>query len=246
MPGIVSLPKDQAEKITKALFELKVDGTRITYKNGNIVSDRDINRNARYGHVVEELKKLNWHVRGEMALPGGTSTDVSKSENWPKAKFYAFDLFALNGENVEHVSIAERRDELEKLVKQGGFRHIEVPLLFKTFTEGWQYVEANDAEGIVIKEPYAIWKVKKLKELKLPIVEHMAGKSKGAFMIALPNGEVSKVSGTSQAYIDTYNRLIAAGEKPYAEIECQHLTEYGVPYQPRLRRIGTVEQLKIS
>ena len=97
----------------------------------------------------------------------------------------------------------------------------------------------------MLKGDGEIWKVKLLKELKVPIIKHIQGKAKGAFLIDY-NGVQSKVSGTSQDFIDKYNKLVRAGKKPFAEIECQFITDDGAPYQPRLRRIDTREGLKYT
>ena len=245
MPGMLALTVEQGRQIKKALFELKVDGTRMTFDNGELVSDRLINRNDRYPHIVAEVRKMNCTVRGEVALPGGNILQLNRAVNWHKAKYFVFDLFAVNGKSVEHLSVFERREMLERIVAKGNFKHITVPKKFKTFDEGWNYVKKNEAEGIVIKEPNAIWKVKLLKELKVPIVKHVEGKAKGAFLINY-NGVVSKVSGTSLSFIEQYNALVRAGKKVLAEIECPFITDDGAPYQPRLRRIGTAADLKYT
>lgn len=242
MPGILCLPVDVAEKISGALFELKIDGSRITYQKGKMVSDRMVNRNARYPHILKELKKLNWHVRGEVALPGGNILQLSKRENWHCARFYVFDLFAIDGKSVEGASVQKRRKMLETLVKRAKFDCIEVPQKFDTFKQGWKHVKETGAEGLVIKEEDAIWKVKLLKELKVPIVRHIEGKSKGAFLINC-NGNISKVSGTSDSFVNHFHSLNKKGKKVFAEIEFPFLTDDGAPFQPRLRRVGTKEDL---
>lgn len=242
---MICLPLEIAETKKDALFELKLDGTRITYRKGKMTSDRMVNRNARFPHILNELKKLNWHVRGEVALPGGNILKLSKRENWHKARFYVFDLFAIDGKSTEKVSVQKRRKMLETLVARANFKHIEVPLKFDTFKKGWKYVNENEAEGIVIKEEDAIWKVKLLKELKVPIIRHIEGKSKGAFLINC-NGNISKVSGTSDAFVDYFYALSKKGKKVLAEIEFPFLTDDGAPFQPRLRRVGTKEELKYT
>ena len=242
MPGIICLPVEIARTKKNALFELKIDGTRITYKKGSIHSDRMVNRNIRYPHILKELKQLNWQVRGEVAIPGGNILRLSRRENWHKAKFFVFDLFEHNGKNLEHLSVFKRREMLEKLVKAGKFSHITIPPKFETFKKGWDYVVKNEAEGLVIKELDAIWKVKLLKEIKAPIIKHIPGKAKGAFLIKY-NGNLSKVSGTSDLFVNQYFALLQRGKKIFAEIECPFLTDDGAPFQPRLRRVGTKDGL---
>jgi hypothetical protein len=228
------------------LVELKVDGTRMTYKNGVLTSDRDINRNERYPHILQEVKMLNWRVRGEIALEGGNILQLNKSENWHRAKYYIFDLFEINGRPTAGMTAAAIRELIVQTISAAAFRHLTFPKSFSSFDEGWRHVVENDAEGLVLKERNGTcYKVKKLKEEKLRIVGHEAGKLKGKFLIER-NGVTCGVSGTSVGFIDLYHRLVREGKVPYAEIEFPFLTEDGLPFQPRLRRIGTKEDLKYT
>lgn len=246
MPGMSHMKVNEARSLNADLIELKIDGSRITYHKGNIVSDRGVNRNERYSHVVEELKKINWKVRGEMAIPGGNVIQLNKAVNWHKAKYFVFDIYELDGKDVSHLSPSEGRKLIEKVLKGRKLKHITVPRKFSSFKQGWDYVKKHDAEGLVLKTKAGVcYKTKLLKEEKLPVVGHVKGKSKGAFLIER-EGVQSKVSGTSEAFLKAYRILLKRGEQAYAEIEYSFLTDDGTPFQPRLRRLGTLDSLKFT
>ena len=246
MSKMKELSEAEARHMKDVVIELKIDGTRITYKNGILKSDREINRNDRFGHVLEELKVLNWHVRGEMAIPGGNVLQVNAREGWPKAKFFIFDLLEFSGSYQYTRPLQERREKTLSLIKALEFEHILIPQAFKTFDEGWDYVKQTGSEGLVLSDKHGIkYKVKHLKEEKLLITGHEAGKSKGAFKI-LRNGVYGSVSGTSEAFVKQYFEMRNRGIEVYAEIEYAFITADGIPFQPRLRRIGTLEDLSTT
>ena len=59
-------------------------------------------------------------------------------------------------------------------------------------------------------------------------------------------GVRSKVSGTSEAFLGVYQKLIKDGKEVYAEIEYSFLSKDGVPFHPRLRRVGTLDDLSTT
>lgn len=242
MPGMVKLDVSTARHYNADLIELKVDGTRITYDGNKLLSDRMVNRNNRYSHILRAMDGLPWRVRGEIALPGGNILQLNRRENWEHAHFYVFDLYEYKGKDTRGLTIIDKRAMLDEIVKELNHPRIHVPKMFQTFDEGWDYVLDTDAEGLVLKTNHENWKVKYLKEEKLPVIEHVAGKSKGSFIIDR-NGVRGKVSGTSMEFVEMFNYLKSEGLTPYAEIEYAFLTDDGVPYQPRLRRMGTKEML---
>ncbi len=128
---------------------------------------------------------------------------------------------------------------------------VVMPRAFNDFGCAWDYAKAQNAkgnyvEGVVVKpcigSPY---KIKLLTEKKYRIVGFESGAVKGAFLIDC-DGVVGKVSGTSVAYVQKYNDMVARGLVPYAEIEYQFLTDNGIPFQPRLRQLDTLANLKIG
>jgi hypothetical protein len=250
MPGMTEIKIGIAIAQSYPLVELKIDGARHTWDGNGLFSDRNIDRSLdRFPHIAEELRTVNWKVRGEVAIPGGNVLQLNKKENWHKAKFYIFDLYELYGEDCTGLTITEKRRKLEGLMHEGNIlnlKHVTIPPKFESVSEGWEYVEANEAEGLVVKNQQGVcWKVKKLREDKLLITGFVPGKTKGAFTIQC--GDVTgKVSGTSTGFVDAYRYLKDEGKEVYAEIEYAFLTDYGTPFQPRLRRVGTWEDLRIT
>ncbi|RLC32977.1 hypothetical protein DRH14_05520 [Candidatus Shapirobacteria bacterium] len=193
---------------------------------------------------MQELRQIDWVCRGEMAIPDGNVLQLNKKINWHRAKIFIFDLFEYEGQDLRGNSPRDNRWLIEDILRRNKLVHITAPELFKTFDEGWQYVCENKAEGLVLKElaNKRQHKIKKLTEEKLPIVGRETGKAHGTFLL-LRNGVQAKVSGTSMSHVAKYEQLLVEGESPYAEIEYQFLTDYGIPFQPRLRRLNTLAEL---
>ena len=246
MPDMKSITVAEAKTFKANLIERKVDGSRMRFLDGKLLSDRDVNRNARYGHVLAEVSKIDWKIRGEMALEFGNVLQLNKRESWPSAKLFIFDIFEYNGQSTTHLTPIQARALIESILLANGFNHVKTPESFLTFEEGWAYVEKHDLEGLVLKDKDGeCFKVKKYKEEKLFIVGYEVGKKKGAFIIER-NGVRSKVSGTSEGHVHQYQALVKRGLKPMVEIEYLFLTGDGIPFQPKLRRIGTKDSLSTT
>ena len=157
---------------------------------------------------------------------------------------FIFDLYEIKGKDVTNESIVTRREMIDELLKKYKPKNITAPIQFSSYDEGWDYVEDTKSEGLVLKERNVCWKVKRLTEEKLLIIEHIAGKAKGAFILDR-NGTRCKVSGTAIKFVEAYKILKESGAQPYAEIEYSFLTDDGIPYQPRLRRLGTLDMLAV-
>jgi len=247
--SIVELKPSDIPSKDDCLCEEKVDGTRMMFDGQDIYSDRNICRNDRFPHIVKELRRLDWQVRTEFAIPHGNVHHVNKKEYWSKAKCYLLDIFESQGKNVEDATPKDNREMIEDVFKNHRFWHLRRPRQFPTPKDGWDYVLYNNnkldkyVEGIILKGQCGQWKVKFLREEKLPIVGYEDGKEKGAFIISR-KGIQGKVSATSVAHVIRYKQLLAQGLTPFAEIEYPFVTDHGKLFQPRLRRIGTLQELK--
>ncbi|HUS51562.1 MAG TPA: hypothetical protein VMZ91_15455 [Candidatus Paceibacterota bacterium] len=233
---ITDLKPIQAEKrdFSNMDITLKRDGTLIYFKGGKLFSPR-CERSERFKHILNILKEKNIpECYGEMYIDKGNVFDISRSENWNKAKFMPIDL-----EDTQ-LSYSERQVMLKKLVEEISNESITQLQKFKDYEEGWNYVKENDSEGLVIRNNSNWFKVKALKEVKIEIAEHEPSKEKGTFVLI--NG--NRVSGTSKDFVRKFHELKAKGKIPIAEIEYPFLTEAGSYFQPRLRRIETMENLK--
>jgi ATP-dependent DNA ligase len=108
---------------------------------------------------------------------------------------------------------------------------------FNSFKEGWEFVEANNSEGLCLRNNNNWFKCKILKEEKIEIVAHEVGKDKGTFI--LKNG--SRISGTSSQFVIQYTGIKNRGQRAIAEIEFPFITKEGKYFQPRLRQITESE-----
>jgi hypothetical protein len=219
---------DEVKNRTDFLISLKRDGTLMYYKNGNIISARGIKRNDRFIHILEILQKNNFdEVYGEMYIEGGNVFDVSRRENWCIAKFMPIDFVNPIG------SYRERQLRLREMIRKINSPFITEQILFDSVSEGWDFVNKNNQEGLILRNDYEFYKIKVLKEAKVKIKEHEKGKNKGTFI--LENG--SRISGTSMSFVLQYLEIEQRGNEAIAEIEYPFITKEGRYFQPRLRRI---------
>jgi hypothetical protein len=240
---MLALPFEIASRKNVDLIEQKVDGSRLSFDGKNLISNRYVNRNERYEHVLNELKTIDWKIRGEIAIPNGNILQLNKKENWHKAHFYIFDLYEYSGEKIDQHSPKAVRKLIDKILNENNFQYITAPEKFSSFDEGWEFIKKNDLEGLVLKDFDGIlWKIKAYKEEKLPIVGYENGKAKGAFLINR-EGVISKISGTAIHYVEAYHELLNMGKTPYVEIEYLLLSDNGIPFQPKLRRLSTLNNL---
>ena len=242
MPDFKEINHDEAKHLSNStyLIEGKVDGCCMSWKNGELISERGCVRNDRYPHIVKELKHLTVDLQGEIAVPYGNVLELNRRENWPKAKFYAFDPLSFDGNPVE------KREKLEKILKAAPkFDNITIPFRWNNFRKAWAFVQKHGLEGLVFKSILGgkNYKLKDLKEAKLKVVGYTDGKQKGAFQILNTNGSISSISGTSVAWVDKYKQLIAVGKEVWIEFEYMFLTCDGKPFQPRLRNLDEKSEI---
>jgi len=238
--------KIRPQSITNALIEAKIDGGQHTWDGTNIISARGIIRNDRFPHIVAELRQHNFKGAGEIAVPFGNVLTLNASANWHKARFYLFDIHELNGQNCQGGTALDNRILREKAISQTA-KNLRIPFKFKDFQTGWNWVLKHNLEGLVLKDIGSSkqYKVKYRKEEKLPIVGFIPGAAKGCFQINR-KGVIGGLSALSVGFIQQYKDLLAKGEQPYAEIEYLFVTDNGIPFQPSLRRIGTLADLAVT
>jgi hypothetical protein len=208
-------------------ISLKRDGTLIYFKEGRLFSPR-CERSERFKHILAILKEKSMpNLYGELYVDGGNVFDVSRSENWKKAKLMPIDL-----ENT-NLNYTQRQALLKQLVTEVSSPFITPLVKFNDFKSGWDYVKENNSEGLVLRNEREWFKVKILKEIKIEIKEHEPSKEKGTFILIDGN----RVSGTSKDFVQKFKDVKASGKIPFAEIEFAFKTENGSYFQPRLRRI---------
>lgn len=156
---------------------------------------------------------------------------ISRSENFCNARFMPFDIEEPSMYYLERLQILD--DRVEKLENP----FIVAVKRFNNFKEGWDYVVANNSEGLVLRNNSEWLKCKILKEEKVEIVAHEEGKDKGTFILKDGN----RVSGTSQQFVLQYLDIKQRGKTPMLEVEYAFRTETNKMFQPRARRIFEVE-----
>jgi len=234
--NITEIKKDEAERLVNMDISLKLDGCLIYYIDGKLHSPR-CERTERFKHIAKILKQANFpNCMGEIFVdkPNSNVFDVSRRENWGIVKFMPFDLIdSKNNPKIYEMSLEDKQILMLKEVMKVNNPFIVNMIRFKTFKDGWDYVVANDSEGLVLRNEKNWFKCKLLKEEKIEIIEHQVGKDKGTFI--LENG--SKVSGTSVQYVEQFVGIKERGNKAIGEIEYPFLTKEGKMFQPRLRLI---------
>lgn len=251
MPGMIELrlDTDHPENVKNVLIEQKIDGSRHEWTGSQLLSERNIDRADRFPHIVRELKQMPWKVRGEIAIPYGHVLDVSKAQNWPRARFYIFDMFEWEGQDARNANAADNRKLIEDAFGNAPkFNSLRYPFKWKDFQTGWAFTVKHQLEGLVLKELNGTgrqFKVKMYHEVKVPIIGLEVGAVKGAFLVLL-NGVTCKVSALSADNVAKYHAMLKANEEPYAEVEYLFLTESSIMFQPRLRRLGTRKDILLG
>lgn len=240
---------DHPENIPNVLCEAKIDGFKASWDGSNLISERGIVRNDRFPHLVAELRQIPWKVRGEVAVPFGNVLKINKKENWPKARIYIFDMLEWQGQDTRSALPADNRRLIEDAFATFAtfapqMPSLRMPFKFRDFQTGWAWIIKHNLEGLVLKELSGAktYKVKYMREEKLPVVGFTPGSVKGCFQVER-KGVVGGVSALSVAFVQQYKDMLSKGLQPYVEIEYMFLTDEGKPFQPRLRRMGTLQEL---
>lgn len=237
--GLNKISLENALRLNFDLIEEKIDGHFFHWNGKDLLSKRKVKRNERFPHLVESLRKIfpEGEIYGEVAIENGTVYDIARSENWNKALFYPFLI------ERYRFNLVKNRELLESIAKDVNNKNIKLPKKFKNVDEGYKYVKENGGEGLVLKTNDGIlFKLKTFKEKKCRILDYNPMNGKGSFEIEFENN-VAAVSATSQIYINAYEYLRKENKQIFAEIEYMYVGPEGKPIQPRLRRLGTLEDL---
>jgi len=227
--NITEIKKSEAEQLNNFDISLKIDGCLIYYKDKKLFSPR-CERSERFKHILNILNDNNFpNCMGEVFVdkPNSCVFDVSRKENWDKCKFYIFDL--LNNS----CPFSQRKEILMEKIKQLNNNFIVPMKRFNSFKEGWDFVVANNSEGLVLRNENNWLKCKLLKEEKIEIVAHEVGKVKGTFILKDGN----RVSGTSEQFVIQYLDIKNKGKIPMMEVEFPFRTKEGKMFQPRCRKV---------
>lgn len=161
------------------LYEVKWDGYRIlsyVQKSSIILHSRgNINYTSKYPPVVKALKDLDHEVLldGEViAVEEDGVANFSALQRYRKGtplQYYVFDLLWIDGYNIMHLSLTERKQILESIIPEH-----EVLKYNASFEDGialFDQVKILGLEGIVAKKKSSLYVPKKRSAswLKLPI-----------------------------------------------------------------------------
>ena len=177
-PGVMLATRGTTADLKRAgwVFELKVDGIRCvaTIDSGVVElrsrSGGDIT--AKYPEVVTGLAKLC--PVGRLVLDGEIAcTDDHGLPSWPlthkrnaqtrsfaqwaqqsPASFFAFDVLHARGDDIRGRSYRDRRTVLESLDWQ---LHTQLVPASENAEAMWEFVVANEMEGLVAKDPAGIY-----------------------------------------------------------------------------------------
>ena len=145
------------------IFEIKYDGYRaLSYLDGSdvtVMSRKDLSFNKKFPPVVEALKELGLEaiLDGEIvALNKEGRSDFQLLQQWQKngegeLVYYVFDLLWLNGYNLMHLPLVERKTILQQILPE----HPMVRYSDHIENKGTQFFKAatkQGLEGIMAKE----------------------------------------------------------------------------------------------
>ena len=219
-------------------FERKVDGSRFKAERGNLISERGLNRNNRFGQITSRLRELNLTdltLDGEVYIEGKTILDLNCSENWKAAKFCVFDILSIGDRDLTNKPLAYRQELLKSLIKDGSMIHL--PESWSDFEQAWEVVKSRKLEGLIAKNLSSRYEDKrsnnwlkiKLKNcMDVEVIGYEAGKGHGTFLIRMPSGVTGRLSGTSLGIVNYWKQ-----NKPAkCEINYMFLTKEGLAFQP--------------
>lgn len=147
------------------LYERKVDGYRIiasTGKNGSLTSRRGINYSSKYKEILEPLKKFGKEavLDGEVVVEDNKGNvlfqelqNYHPSKKHTILKYYAFDLLALDGYDLQNMELIKRKQLLKALIEKVSATNIVyndhvigkgAELLKRAKKEGWEGIIAKD------------------------------------------------------------------------------------------------------
>ena len=211
----------------RAISEIKANTVTIYSRNGKKLNDR-------YPAIATALKKLNHDalIDGEIVvLDKAGKSDFKKLQEYDNGSganlcFYAFDLLSLNGRNITHLPLLQRKELLQKLLKpQSAIKfsgHINGQgTMFFTLSNanGHEGIMAKNAKGLYhAGKRTADWlKIKQYKTQEAIIAgfteTQVGSKLINTILLASKNNSGLKYEGIAQVAIDDeltegiYNKL---------------------------------------
>ena len=176
IPMNAKAAKDKQEKLMdddKYIGEIKLDGYRATFEDGEFYSRLGNPLGAKVPHLVEVLKEFNVVLDGELCMSDATSnsSDVTKilgslpekalvrQEELGKLRYVVFDVLAGAGKDFMGLPWNKRRQIIEDLCLQGLFDNefVDVSVVHNDKRGLLRYAESNGLEGIMLKNVDAMY-----------------------------------------------------------------------------------------
>jgi bifunctional non-homologous end joining protein LigD len=218
LANITEKPFDDSEWV----YENKYDGYRalavINTDSVQLFSRNELSFNTNFKPVVEELKKIKHTVvlDGEVVVEDKSGrSDFQMLQNYIKTgkgilKYYVFDILTLDGNDVTDLSLLERKELLQLLLKKQKLSNIFYSEHIQQ--EGMRLYELaakNKSEGIMAKKadsPYSIgqrsnaWLKIKISQQEEAIIIGVTESKKsrnyfGALLLGQYNGKTLKYIG---------------------------------------------------
>jgi bifunctional non-homologous end joining protein LigD len=150
------------------LYELKLDGYRAVAETGKrkllLYSRNGLSLTQRFPSIAEALRKIKTEaiLDGEIVLLNEKGRpDFQKLQNYGQNMqyqlvYYVFDLLSLKQKDLKHLSLTERKKQLQKILKKTG------PVRFLSHIEDngidfFRTVKLEDMEGIIAKKKGSIY-----------------------------------------------------------------------------------------
>jgi hypothetical protein len=138
-------------------MELKVDGHRFEVQ---VNEAREILATSRSGkgrvlpaHIIRQLKLCAPATYdGELFLPGGVSTDVTRKDIQHKLKLALFDILRVGSTECMDLPSTERRALLNQATSRTTDDAVHVITQYAVSSEGLQAIWDSGGEGIIIKK----------------------------------------------------------------------------------------------
>ena len=217
------------------LVARKVDGEVILHsRNGKpLVSER----------IAQELERClpeGSIVDGEILALDGVFESLRRHGN--DVQYQVFDALYVDGQNIMNQPLTHRRAKLEGLDLDGRVSIPEI-LDFSTLNEIDDWIRVTGAEGVIAKDPSAVYKPKNrgwikrklMQDLNARIVGWEYGKGKRANLMGavhvIPEGltEITKVgTGFSDDQLESMTTRLQSGEQMNCLVRYQEITKKGV------------------
>lgn len=231
-------------------FEAKLDGFRCLYDGRSMLSERAIAQDHKFPHISRVLNGRGVVLDGECCLMGGTIHDINKSENWPRAVYVVFDMLSRGGEDLTAKPLSERQEILKAWIAELGSPFVVFVPKFATFEEGWAWVEATSAEGLIAKHKSSAYAQtpELLKEVRSKLWWKVKHKKEAEFVMS--RWENHQDGGDGLTFTDGFHRFSVRGEnatlarqllalhgKVKVEVQYLYKTADGHLFQPVIKRV---------